>query len=43
MADPEFVSAVAPVVSAFERIGVPYYVTGSVVSLLKSPNMGSRS
>lgn len=32
MADPEFVSAVAPVVGALERIGVPYYVTGSVVS-----------
>jgi hypothetical protein len=32
MAEPEFVSAVAPVVGALEGIGVAYYVTGSVVS-----------
>lgn len=32
MGDPEFVSAVAPVVGALERIGVAYYLTGSVVS-----------
>lgn len=30
--EPEFVSAVAPVAAVLDRLGVPYYVAGSIVS-----------
>jgi len=32
MKDPDIISAIRPVVEAFEKLGVPYFITGSVAS-----------